>query len=646
MISPAFSNSYPAPGATGAAGGTPQRSALHGDERHLSGALLREPAAAPESDSSLAAAHPRAAARPRTGAELVIRELEQRVDVIAGIPGGAILPLYDALAHSRLRHVLARHEQGAAFIAQGMARATGRAAVCLATSGPGATNLITALADARADSVPIVAITAQVPRALIGTDAFQEVDTCALARPATKACFFARDAAELAVLLPLAFELAEEGRPGPVLIDIPKDVLNERLPEAPVSGPRVTASLEPANRASVMQRAEALGAAGAHDEPARKSRVAHWLSAGDRETWRQAAALLAASARPLLYIGGGIHMSGAEAALLELARRADLPVVSSLHGLGAFPADDPRFLGMLGMHGAPYTNHATEEADLVLAIGARFDDRATGRPEAFCRHARIVHVDVDAREIGKIKPVEIGIAADARRAIEALLEHVSTSDRGPWRRRLAQLRSDHPLVLRGSACALLQNLAAELDRDTIVTTDVGQHQMWVAQCLRFLEPRTLLTSGGLGTMGFGLPAAIGAALARPERRVVCVSGDGSLLMNIQELATLAELDLNVTILLLNNAQLGLVRQQQQLFYGRRYSAAHFARGSDFAAIASAFGVPARSARAAELSRSDVAAIVAARGPQLVDVRIDGDENVLPMVPPGAANLEMILAASP
>ncbi|HEU4581310.1 MAG TPA: biosynthetic-type acetolactate synthase large subunit [Polyangiaceae bacterium] len=559
---------------------------------------------------------------PLTGAQLVIAELERRgIEIVAGIPGGAILPLYDALQASRIRHVLARHEQGAAFIAQGMARASGKVAVCLATSGPGATNLITALADARADSIPLLAITAQVPQKLIGTDAFQEVDTCALARPVTKACFFARSATELAQILPRAFELAESGRPGPVLVDIPKCVLNERLPEgAPVTQPAVPAPASAAAPGRVAQRLDA-------DLPA---------------TWPRLAAEIAASERPLLYIGGGVHAAGAYAELLALSRRADLPVVSSLHGLGAYPADDPRFLGMLGMHGAPYTNHATEEADLVIAVGARFDDRATGDPERFCRNARILHFDIDERELGKIKPVEFGVRVDARLALARLLEWTAPATRTAWRQRIDRLRAERPLVLSGQGAGFLQRLSAELDPRTIITTDVGQHQMWVAQCMPFRQPRTLLTSGGLGTMGFGLPAAIGAALAAPARKVVCVSGDGSLLMNLQELATLAELGLDVTTFVMNNSQLGLVRQQQQLFYGQRYSAAHFERGSDFAALARAFGLRGERAPAHELTGEALRALLEQPGPLLVDVRLPGTENVLPMVPPGASNLDMIV----
>jgi acetolactate synthase-1/2/3 large subunit len=562
-------------------------------------------------------------ATPCTGADFVVQEIErQGIGVVVGIPGGAILPLYDVLQASRVRHVLARHEQGAGFIAQGMARASGNVAVCLATSGPGVTNLITALADARADSVPLVAITAQVPRALIGTDAFQEVDTVALARPVTKASFFAESAEALGRLLPQAFALAAGGRPGPVLIDIPKDVFKERMPEAP-SARSLEASPESGAR--------------------RAAQVGSWLDPDDLDSWRELARALGQSARPLLYIGGGIHMAGAVPALTEFARRADVPVVCSLHGLGSFPADDPLCLGMLGMHGAPYTNYATEEADLVIAIGARFDDRATGDVSRFCRNARIAHLDVDRREIGKIKPVAWGMQCDARRALLSLLEFVPAGTRSAWRERLDELRGSHPLLLSGGACAVLGHLGALLEPGAIVTTDVGQHQMWTAQCLQFREPRTLLTSGGLGTMGFGLPAAIGAALAKPEARVVCVSGDGSIAMNLQELATLAELGSNVAVLVLNNGQLGLVRQQQQLFYGRRFSASSFEQGTDFAAVARAFGIRSYNVAAEELTREQLAEWLAENGPCLIDVRVAGDENVLPMVPPGASNLDMILA---
>jgi acetolactate synthase-1/2/3 large subunit len=471
-----------------------------------------------------------------------------------------------------------------------------------------------------------------VPRALIGTDAFQEVDTVALARPVTKQSFFADSVEALVHLLPLAFEIAEGGRPGPVLIDIPKDVFKEHVvPENDQKHSPAHSSSPPISEGPLLTGQR------------RPAQVTTWLDPAREASWREIAGAIAQSERPLLYIGGGIHMSGAAGALFELACRADLPVVSSLHGLGSFPGDDPRFLGMLGMHGAPYTNHATEEADLVIAVGARFDDRATGDPAKFCRNARIAHIDIDAREIGKIKPVEWGVVSDAGRALSALLEHVPAATRPAWRERIEALRAQHPLSLSGEACEVLGHLGAVLAPGSIVTTDVGQHQMWTVQCLRFAESRSLLTSGGLGTMGFGLPAAIGAALARPEARVVCVSGDGSIAMNLQELATLAELGSNVAVLVLNNRQLGLVRQQQQLFYGQRFSASYFQQATDFAAVARAFGIRSHAVDAADVTRERLGQWLAEAGPCLIDVRIAGDENVLPMVPPGASNLEMILA---
>ena len=553
-----------------------------------------------------------------TGAEILCTLLaRQGVRILAGIPGGANLPLYDALHSARpdvaLRHILARHEQGAGFIAQGMARVTGRAGVCLATSGPGATNLLTAIADARLDSVPLVAITGQVAQALIGTDAFQEVDAYGLTLPITKHNFLVRHPAELLEIVPLAFRLAESGRPGPVAIDVPKDVQLARTavdawpaPGAPVPVPACPPGLI--------------------DSLARR---------------------LAAARRPILYLGGGVITAGAAPLAQALAHRLSAPVVCTLMALGAMPPEDPLFMGMLGMHAARGTNLLLEEADLLLAVGARFDDRATGKVAEFCPHAAVAHIDVDAAEIGKIKPALLGLAGDAAEILRRLLDRLPFHDQPAWRARAAELRAAHPLrpaprtVDPLHPLNLCRFLGEILPPDTILTTDVGQHQMWVAQAYPVRRPRTLLTSGGLGTMGFGLPAAIGAALAAPGRRVVCVSGDGSILMNIQELATLAELDLPVAVLVFNNAQLGLVRQQQELFYGRRYAAAHFTAVPDFAAVARAFGV-----RGVQLSPDDdpLAALVdalAAPGPCVIDIPIHEQANVLPMVPPGAANRHMI-----
>jgi acetolactate synthase-1/2/3 large subunit len=553
-----------------------------------------------------------------TGAEILRILLErQGVETIAGIPGGAILPFYDALHESRIRHVLARHEQGAGFIAQGMARVTGRAAVCVGTSGPGATNLITAIADARLDSVPLVAITGQVPLALIGTDAFQEVDTYGLTSPVTKHNFLVREVRELLDVVPRAFQIAESGRPGPVVIDVPKDVQLARM--------QVDEWPEPGRRDPVARCPDA-----PIDELARRLRAAE---------------------RPVLYLGGGVIHAGASAFVRMLAQRLDAPVVGTLMALGAMPADDPLYMGMLGMHGAKATNLLLEEADLLFAIGARFDDRATGRVAEFCPRAEVAHIDIDPAEIGKIRRPFLGLVGDARDIVSRLYERIPQQRRPAWRARASELRSrdERPAPARArdplhpvNLCGFLAEILPE---DAIVTTDVGQHQMWVAQSYPFRRPRSLLTSGGLGTMGFGLPAAIGAALAVPGRRVACVSGDGSILMNIQELATLAELELPVAVLVFNNANLGMVRQQQELFYRGRLASSQFDSVPDFAALARSFGV--RGVRI-EPNREPLATIAAALerpGPCLIDIPVQIAANVFPIVPPGAANREMI-AASP
>jgi len=549
-----------------------------------------------------------------TGANLLRTLLErQGIRTIAGIPGGAILPFYDALHRSPIRHILTRHEQGAGFIAQGMARVTGKAAVCLATSGPGATNLLTAIADARLDSVPLVAITGQVAQSLIGTDAFQEVDTYGLTLPVTKHNSLVRHPAELLEIVPLAFQLAESGRPGPVALDVPKDVQNATLdvndwpePGRPVPAPPCADDL-----------IESL------------------------------ARRLSAARRPVLYLGGGVIASGATDLAQALAHRLSAPAVCTLMALGAVPPDDSLYMGMLGMHAAKGTNFLLEEADLLLAIGARFDDRATGKVAEFCPHATIAHIDIDAAEIGKIKPAFHSLVGDAANILARLLQRLPPQPRPAWRARAAELQAAHRLSAPPRAdeplhpVNLCRFLGEILPPDTIVTTDVGQHQMWIAQAYPVRQPRTLLTSGGLGTMGFGLPAAIGAALAAPGRRVVCVSGDGSILMNIQELATLAELDLPVAVLVFNNAQLGLVRQQQELFYGRRYEAAHFTAVPDFAALARAFGIRGLRLDPRSDPLSKLSAALAAPGPCVVEIPIHEQANVYPMVPPGAANRHML-----
>ncbi len=551
-----------------------------------------------------------------TGAQLLRILLErQGIHTLPGIPGGAILPFYDALHGSAIRHVLARHEQGAGFIAQGMARVTGRAAACLATSGPGATNLLTAIADARLDSVPLVAITGQVSQSLIGTDAFQEVDTYGLTLPITKHNFLVRNAAELLDIVPLAFQLAESGRPGPVAIDVPKDVQNAAI--------EINTLPEPGRRQQLPPCADELIDTLAH--------------------------LLAHAQRPVLYLGGGVIASNATELARTLAHRSAAPVVSTLMALGAIPPEDPLFMGMLGMHGTQGTNLLLEEADLVLAIGARFDDRATGKVAEFCPHATIAHIDIDPAEIGKIKTAFLGLVGDAADILCRLLERLPPQKHPTWLARAAELRASYPLQHPPRSedplhpVNLCRFLGEQLPSDAIITTDVGQHQMWVAQAYPFRQPRTLLTSGGLGTMGFGLPAAIGAALAAPNRRVACVTGDGSILMNIQELATLAEENLPVAVLIFNNTHLGLVRQQQELFYGQRYEASRFATSPDFAAIARGFGVRGIRVDPSTDPLTQISAALTGDGPCVIDIPINTTENVYPMVPPGAANRHMMIA---
>lgn len=567
---------------------------------------------------------------PATGATLLVQLLEEQgIRTVTGIPGGAILPIYDALSQSeRIRHVLARHEQGAGFIAQGMARASGRPAVCMASSGPGATNLLTAIADAKLDSIPLVAITAQVPRAMIGTDAFQEVDTYGLTVPITKHNFLVGSAAELLDVVPRAFRIAASGRPGPVLIDIPKDVQTEAV----------------ALNGSRPARSAALSLDGSTGRAGRFERAAD--PAPPMDDIARAAAMIADAERPILYLGGGVVHSGAAALAVALAEKAGLPTVMTLMALGAMPVDHELSLGMLGMHGARCTNMAMDECDLLLAVGARFDDRATGRVAQFCPHARIVHVDIDRSELGKIKAAHLSMAGDVTAVLEQLLPRVPADERRLWRSRVDDLKAAHPLRMDGSEdirshYGLIRAVAGCVDDEAIIVTDVGQHQMWVAQAYPLRRPRQWLTSGGLGTMGFGLPAAIGAALAEPGRTVVCFTGDGSILMNVQELATAAELGVNVKIVLMDNAALGLVHQQQTLFYGARSFASKYDRGLDFAAIARGFGIEAVELDSEPDPRAALALALRRPGPVLVHARIDREQQVLPMVAPGAANIEMI-----
>ena len=556
-----------------------------------------------------------------TGAELIIELLEQRgVEWIAGVPGGAVLPLYDALGgSSRIRHVLARHEQAAGFIAQGMARISGRAGVCLVTSGPGVTNVVTALADAKLDSVPLVCIAGQVSMHLLGTDAFQEVATLDIVRSVTKACYRVQSADQIADIVAAAFHVAESGRPGPVLIDVPKNIQTSVIARS-----HVRCRWQPGERTRM-------------DESHRAA------------LYDQAAMLIAAAERPLLYFGGGVIKARAQELARQLVEHTDIPATTTLMALGLLPQSHALNLGMLGMHGARYTNQAIESADLLVAIGARFDDRATGDPTTFATRAKIIHIDIDPRELGKIKQPTLAIQDDAAAALRELLQRADLlppCNRGHWRARIADLRETHPLhrPRREEICSpygIMAALGETLSEGSIVTTDVGQHQMWAAQALPLADGYRWLTSGGLGTMGFGLPAAIGAALAAGDAPVICVTGDGSLLMNLQELATLAELGLNVKLVLLDNAALGLVRQQQHLFYRQRYVGSRYERSVDFMAIARGFGLRACDLGLAPDPAQALRQAMDSPGPALIRVPIHESEHVLPMVAPGTANTDPV-----
>ncbi|EPC4023741.1 acetolactate synthase large subunit [Enterobacter kobei] len=547
-----------------------------------------------------------------TGAQLIVHLLErQGITTVAGIPGGTVLPLYDALSQStKIRHVLARHEQGAGFIAQGMARTQGKPAVCMACSGPGATNLVTAIADARLDSIPLICITGQVPSSMIGTDAFQEVDTYGISIPITKHNYLVRDISELPQVISDAFRIAQSGRPGPVWIDIPKDVQTAEI--------EIDVLPEPRDRAPAPE-----------------------FSA---ESVRDAAAMINAAKRPVLYLGGGAVNAANE--IRQFAEKASLPTTMTLMALGMLPKAHPLSLGMLGMHGARSTNYILQEADLLIVMGARFDDRAIGKTEQFCPNAKIIHVDIDRAELGKIKQPHVAIQGDVAEVLAQLIPQTDAADRADWRQLVADLQKEFPgaIPTEGdplSHYGLINAVAACVDDSAIITTDVGQHQMWTAQAYPLNRPRQWLTSGGLGTMGFGLPAAVGAALANPDRKVICFSGDGSLMMNIQEMATAAENQLDVKIILMNNEALGLVHQQQSLFYKQGVFAATYPGMINFMQIAAGFGLHTCDLNAEEDAHAALQAAISRPGPALIHVRIDPEQKVYPMVPPGAANTEMV-----
>jgi acetolactate synthase-1/2/3 large subunit len=555
------------------------------------------------------------------GADALIAALEGAgVDTVFGMPGGANLPLYDALLDSGIRHVLMRHEAGAGHAAEGYARATGRVGVAFATSGPGATNLVTPICDAYMDSIPTLFVTGQVRTALRGTNAFQEADVIGITAPIVKHSIAVERPDDVAQAIADALHLARAGRPGPVLVDVPVDVAKGPA-RAAVHAPKLP---------------------GFHPRTKPNGRQV-----------RIAAQALAAARRPVLYAGGGVVAAGAAAELTALARLVGLPVTTTLMALGAFPASDPQWLGMLGMHGAPAANWAMDEADLIVAVGARFDDRVTGDLDEFAPTAKIVHVDVDPAEIGKNVAAHVPIVGDARRALAAIAaayegagdDRGAPDDRAGGRDRLADwwARIDgwrRDPAPRNRAEEALDALDAAKG-DAIVTTDVGQHQMWAANRLRFDRPRRWITSGGLGTMGFGLPAAIGAQVACPDETIVCLTGEGSLLLNVQELATAAHERLPVKLVMLDNASLGMVRQQQDMFWDGRRSHVDLGATPDWTALAAAFGVAGRDLGLDGDVEEAIAATLAEPGPALLRVQIEPDADCLPMFAPGGAAREMI-----
>jgi acetolactate synthase-1/2/3 large subunit len=547
--------------------------------------------------------------QPVTGARLVVEALEREgVTQLFGYPGGAIMPVYDALTQStQLQHILVRHEQGAALAADAYGRVTGRPGVCLATSGPGATNLVTGIANAFMDSVPMVAITGQVATSLMGTDAFQEVDIFGITLPIVKHSFVIRRTADIPRIFAEAFHIARSGRPGPVLIDLPKDV------------GVMAAAPEPFELAA--------------EEPLPVDELA--IARADR--------MIAAAERPVLYFGGGIAIARAERALRDFARRSGMPAVATLKGLGGIPTDDPMFLGMLGMHGTRAANIAIDQCDLLICLGARFDDRATGKLDSFAPNAKVIHIDRDPAEIGKLRAADVGIIGDLSAVLDALTER---SNCAGWAQRCAAqkvawaFRYDAP----GNgiyAPALLKELSEAAGDGAIFTCDVGQHQMWVAQHCRFVRPQAHLTSAGLGTMGYGVPAGIGALFAEPDATVITVSGDGSFMMNVQELATIRRYRLPLKMVLIDNSQLGMVRQWQELFFEENFSEIDLSDNPDFAEVAHAFGLEAFTIDHRSEVEGAITRLLDTPGPILCHVRIDPRENVWPLVPPNSSNVQMM-----
>lgn len=544
------------------------------------------------------------------GANLVVECLKaQGVNTIFGYPGGAIMPVYDAIYDSGLDHLLCRNEQGAAIAAIGFARSTGKVGVCIATSGPGATNLITGLADALLDSIPIVAITGQVASNFIGTDAFQEIDVLGLSLGCTKHSFIVQHIDELPDVMARAFQIAQSGRPGPVLIDIPKDVQFAPTSAKPIVYEKIA------------------------DQAQQPAKLA------------EAKALLAQAKRPVLYVGGGVGMGNAVQAVRTFLEMTNIPSVSTLKGLGTIPPKHPLYMGMLGMHGTKAANYAVQECDLLLAVGARFDDRVTGKLDTFAPSAKVIHADIDIAEINKLRKADVALQGNLNEAMNALAQSL---DIDPWREDILRMKADFDFQYEDNAgdkeidpWALLNTLSQRKPQNAVITTDVGQHQMWSAQHMQHYAPENYLTSAGLGTMGFGLPAAVGVAKARPQDPVILITGDGSLMMNIQEFGSIKRGNLPIKMLLLDNQRLGMVRQWQSLFFHGRHSQTILDDNPDFVTLASAFGIAGeRIEKASEVSDA-IDRLLNAESAYLLHVCIPDEENVWPLVPPNACNSDMI-----
>ncbi len=543
------------------------------------------------------------------------------VEVVFGLPGGANLPTYDAFVDAGIRHVLVRHEAGGGHAAEGYAKATGRVGVAFATSGPGATNIVTPIVDAMMDSVPTVFITGQVRTDLIGTDGFQETDTLGITMPVVKHSFQIRSPLEIPRAIHEAFHIARSGRPGPVVVDIPVDLSRAEISYAPVTDIHLP-GYQP-------------------------------NTDGNTKQIRQAAKAMASARRPVIYAGGGVINANASQELTEFATSDRFPVTCTLMGLGAFPAPHPQWLGMLGMHGTRTANYAMDEADLICCIGARFDDRITGKLSEFAPHAKFIHIDIDPAEISKTIPAHIPIVGDCKNVLTKLikeyrlLEGVDPSRTDEWWQKIRGWQEKHPLRYEDSTDAeikpqfMMQALYEATGGDAIVTSDVGQHQMWAAQHYHFSEPRRWINSGGLGTMGFGLPAALGAQVGCPDATVVCIAGDGSIQMNIQELATCAEDKIPVKVFIMNNGYLGMVRQWQELFWDKRYSHVDMGSYPDFVKLAEAYGATGMRFTDKATLVDDMKAALATDGPVVVDVRVTREENTYPMIAPGQAAREMV-----